>query len=87
MTATQTLRLYELTSEFIKDKDKAKEYVARIEEAVDNKFESKKSDLATKEDLAIVRKEIIESKVDIIKRMVGIAIAIVSLIVGFVKLL
>lgn len=42
MTASQTLRLYELTSEFIKDNEKAKEYVARIEETVDNKFESKK---------------------------------------------
>ena len=41
MTVSQSLRLYELTLEFIKDKDKAKEYVTKLEEVVDGKVGDK----------------------------------------------
>ncbi len=61
--------------------------MARIEEAVNNKFESRKTDLATKGDLPLVRKEILESKVDTIKCMADTGIAIIGLVVTFVKLL
>jgi len=80
MTATQSLRLYELTLEFIKDKDKAKEYVARIEEVVEQKFKDKETILTTKTDLA-------EAKVDIIKWLVATGIGITGLVVTLVKLL
>ncbi len=87
MTATQSLRLYELTSEFISDKDKAKEYVARIEEVVDQKFKDKESILATKLDISLLNKEIAEAKVDIIKWLVATGIGITGLVVTLVKLL
>lgn len=94
MTASQSLRLYELTLEFIPDKDKAKEYVARIEETVDQKFLEKEKILATKSDIAllqndivVLRKEIAESKVDIIKWVVGSIVAMAGLIIAVVKLL
>ncbi len=80
MTASQSLRLYELTLEFIKDKDKAKEYVARIEEVVEQKFKDKETILTTKTDLA-------EAKVDIIKWLVATGIGITGLVVTLVKLL
>ncbi len=80
MTASQSLRLYELTLEFIPDKDKAKEYVARIEETVDPKFKDKETVLTTKVDLA-------EAKLDIIKWMVATGIAVTGLVVAFIKLL
>ena len=79
MTASQSLRLYELTLEFIKDKEKAKEYITKIEETVEEKIKEKQNILATKQDLA-------ETKVDIIKWLVGTGIAIVGLVVGLVKL-
>lgn len=87
MTASQSLRLYELTLEFIPDKEKAKEYVARIEETVDQKFIEKEKILATKSDIALLHKEIAESKVDIIKWLVATGIAITGLIVTLTKLL
>lgn len=87
MTASQSLRLYELTLEFIKDKDKAKEYVARIEEVVDQKFKDKESILATKLDISLLNKEIAEAKVDIIKWLVATGIGITGLVVTLVKLL
>ena len=94
MTASQSLRLYELTLEFIPDKEKAKEYVSRIEETVDQKFIEKEKILATKGDIAILqndtvilRKEIAEAKVDIIRWLVATGIAITGLVVALVKLL
>ncbi len=94
MTASQSLRLYKLTLEFIPDKEKAKEYVSRIEETVDQKFIEKEKILATKSDIAILqndtvilRKEIAEAKVDIIKWLVATGIAITGLVVALVKLL
>jgi hypothetical protein len=80
MTASQSLRLYELTLEFVKDKDKAKEYVSKIEEVVDQKFKDKETVLTTKVDLA-------EAKLDIIKWMVATGIAVTGLVVAFIKLL
>lgn len=94
MTALQSLRLYELTLEFIPDKDKAKEYVSKIEETVDQKFMEKEKILATKSDIAIlqndavvIRKEIAEAKVDIIKWLVATGIGITGLVVALIKLL
>lgn len=80
MNASQSLRLYELTLEFVKDKEKAKEYVSKIEEVVDQKFKDKETVLVTKVDLT-------EAKLDIIKWMVATGIAIIGLEVAFVKLL
>lgn len=80
MTASQSLRLYELTLEFVKDKDKAKEYVSKIEEVVDQKFKDKETVLTTKVDLA-------EAKLDIIKWMVATGTAVTGLVVTFIKLL
>lgn len=80
MTASQSLRLYELTLEFVKDKDKAKEYVSKIEEVVDQKFKDKETVLATKIDLT-------EAKLDIIKWLVATGIATTGLVVALIKLL
>lgn len=80
MTAAQSLRLYELTLEFVKDKDKAKEYVSKIEEVVDQKFKDKETVLTTKVDLT-------EAKLDIIKWLVATSVAATGLAVTLIKLL
>lgn len=74
MNATQSLKLYELSFEFLKDKEKAKEFVGKIEETIDAKFADKTAVLATKQDLS-------ENKVDIIKWMVAMWIAQMAAIV------
>ncbi len=52
MNAATSLRLFELTQEFIKDKNKATEFVSKIEETIDTKFKNEKDYLASKKDLA-----------------------------------
>jgi uncharacterized coiled-coil DUF342 family protein len=83
MTAEISLKLFELTQEFIKDEAKAKEFVSRIEQIVDNKFEAKKDILATKNDIAETKKEIADTKAEIIKWMfifwVGQILALIAI--------
>jgi hypothetical protein len=51
MNASISLKLFDITQEFIKDKDKAREFVAKIEETIDNKFNTEKLAIASKIDL------------------------------------
>ncbi len=52
MNATISLKLFDITQEFIKDKEKAREFVAKIEETIDDKFNIERNNLVTKIDLA-----------------------------------
>ena len=60
MNVETSLKLYELSQEFIKDKKKAKEFVTRLEQTVEDKFTSKTKSLSTKEDISILRAELIK---------------------------
>ncbi len=81
MTASQSLNLYNITLRHFKNEADAAAFITEIEGVVDNKFEARKEILATKEDLVAVRKEISESKYDLIKWMVGMWVAQMAAIV------
>ena len=82
MNATTSLRLFEITQEFIKDKNKATEFVSKIEETIDNKFSSEKDNLASKKDLAEM-----ESRINRNIYIVGLVqfIAIVGSVLGIIN--
>jgi hypothetical protein len=82
MTATQTFRLYELSFQMLKDEAKAKEFVAQIEETVENKFESKQTVLATKEDVAAIKIQMAEMKTEIIRWVFGFFVAVALMMIG-----
>ena len=67
MNAETSLKLFELTQEFIKDKAKAREFVSRLEQSVDSKFDQQKEILASKSDIAQVKQEISNTRADLIK--------------------
>lgn len=52
MDVKTSIRLFELVQEFIPDKLKAKEFVTKLEEAVDGKFNAHKETIASKTDVA-----------------------------------
>ncbi len=52
MNASISLKLFDITQEFIQDKEKAREFVAKIEETIDDKFNTEKNNLVTKIDLS-----------------------------------
>ncbi len=87
VTASQTLKIYELLNKHFKNEEDAKALVQEIESVIDVKFDSAKDRLATKTDLVKLETTIVEAKVDVIKWLVGMAIAIVGLVVAFIKLL
>lgn len=78
MNASISLKLFEITKEFIKDNDKAKEFVAKIEETIDQKFNEKTEILATKKDIAEVNKNIYIVGLVQFLAIVGSVLAIVN---------
>jgi hypothetical protein len=73
------IELYQILSEQLGEA-KAKSLVQYVETKIDKRLDEKTNVFATKEDLA-------NAKVDIIKWLVGSAIAIISLVIAGVKLL
>lgn len=90
MTAQHTISIYEILYPVIKSEAKTKELVASIEKVVDQKFEDKKDSFATKldlkEEIGLVRKEIAESKADIIKWMFIFWVGQMAVTFGFILL-
>jgi hypothetical protein len=78
ITVTQ---LYQSLSKKI-GSDTAEELTNFITQDVSDKLEQKVSSLASKEDLALTRKEIAEAKVDMIKWFVGLFIILALMIIG-----
>ncbi|WP_366184587.1 hypothetical protein [Flavobacterium ovatum] len=77
------LKLFEIIQEFIKDKSKAREFVSRIEQTIDAKFDSQKDYFVSKKDLYEV-----EAKISTTIYIVGLIqflaiVASVHAIVGF----
>jgi hypothetical protein len=58
VTATQTLKMYELLNKYFKNSDDAKVLVQGIEEVIDSKFEAERDRLASKLDLHIAKEEL-----------------------------
>ena len=82
MTATQSLNLYNLSLKHFKSEADAAAFVREIEVVVDNKFDSKKDILATKEDIASVRLEIKEAKLETIKWVFAFFVTLALMILG-----
>lgn len=80
------LKVYELFKSRFSEAE-ATMIVEYIEAKAEKKYEEKKDILATKSDINDVRLEIRETKVDIIKWLIGTGIAIVSIIIAVIKFL
>ena len=84
MNATVSLKIFDISLEFIKDKEKAREFVAKIEETIDDKFNSEKSVLASKIDLAEMETRIEKRMLDINKTIYIVGLIQFLAIVGSV---
>ena len=56
MTANQNFRLFQIANKYFKNEDDIRSYVAEIEGVVENKFENKATNLATRDDLQRLEK-------------------------------
>jgi hypothetical protein len=82
MNADLSLKLFDLTYEFIKDKEKAQEFVSKLEQTIDNRFTEKEKILATKEDISRLELKIAEVKTEMIKWYVALFITLAIMIIG-----
>ncbi len=78
MSTTATIRLYDMLKPKLGESE-ARAFIQNFEESFEENFASKAHELATKGDLKVA---IAESKVDVIKWMVGLWIAQMAAIVG-----
>ena len=65
MKSETSLKLFELTQEFIPNKKQAGLFVQRIEETIDDKMEQRHEHLSTKTDLAALQLEVRDQKVEL----------------------
>jgi hypothetical protein len=84
MTATQSLRLYEILLKHFKNDADAKVVVNEIEEVIDNKFEREKNLLATKEDMNLLRQDLLKFQVEMEKRFTTTILTIVTTVIAVV---
>lgn len=82
MTATQSLNLYNIALRYFKNEADAASFIKEIEVVVDNKFDARKDILSTKEDIIAIRKEISDTKVDLIKWVFAFFATLAIMIIG-----
>ena len=80
MTATQSLKIYEILHRHFKSDADAKSVVEEIETIIDNKFEKEKNLLATKKDIFRLEKLILQNQAEIEKRFTTTIVTIISII-------
>jgi hypothetical protein len=87
VTASQTLKIYELLNKHFKNDEDAKALVQEIEQVIDVKFQSEKDRLATKEDIAKLEIRIESGFKDQLKWLIVLMLGFSSLIITLIKLI
>jgi hypothetical protein len=80
------IQLYEILASKL-GKEEAKVLVEFVESKTEKKLDEKVSLFATKEDIANLKTEIANAKVDIVRWVIGTGIALAGLIIAVVKFL
>ena len=80
------IQLYEILASKL-GKEEAKVLVEFVESKTEKKLDEKVSIFATKEDIANLKTEIANAKVDIVRWVIGTGIALAGLIIAVVKFL
>jgi hypothetical protein len=93
VTASQAVKMYELLNKYFKSTEDAKAVVAGIEEIIDEKFNTERDRLATKEDIHCVNQKIgsLETRLeqgfkDQLKWLIVLMVGLTSLGVAIMKL-
>jgi hypothetical protein len=84
MTATQSLKIYEILQRHFKNEADAKVVVQEIETIIDNKFDKEKNILASKDDINRLEKLILQNQAEIEKRFTTTIITIITTVIAVV---
>jgi len=73
MSTSQTLEIYKVLQKYFKNEEDAYSVVSDLEKIIDKKFEEKKSELASKQDLNVVKQDLKQDlndlKIDLVTRI------------------
>ena len=87
ITASQTLKIFELLNKHFKNEEDAKTLVYNIKQVVDRKFQGEKERLATKEDIRMLENKMEIGFKDMLKWTVILLPGFSSFIIGVIKLI
>lgn len=93
MSTSQTLEIYKVLQKYFENEEDASRVVSDLEKIIDNKFEEKKSELASKQDLNDLKLDLVTrieaSRADTIKWMfifwIGQLAATAGIVFAFLK--
>lgn len=92
MTATQTLKIYQVLNKHFKNAEDATVVVQEIEEIVDKKIDQRKEILATKQDISLLKEDVLKFQIEVEKRfnnliiwIVSTGIAVIGILLAFLK--
>jgi hypothetical protein len=93
MTATSSFKIYEILQHHFKNEIEAKIVVQEIETIIDNKYAAKSNIIASKEDIGLIRQDLLKFQVDVEKRFnqmiictVSTGITVVGILIPLIKL-
>lgn len=69
MSTAQTLEIYKVLQKYFKNDEDASRVVNDLQKIIDNRFEEKKTEIASKQDLNDLRADMNDLKVDLITRI------------------
>lgn len=64
LSASQSFKLYAIVQRYFNKEEDAQAFVGEIETVIDRKYDSEKDRLATKEDIASLKQELLSVRVD-----------------------
>ncbi|MEJ7679782.1 MAG: hypothetical protein WKG06_18390 [Segetibacter sp.] len=87
MSTAQTVEIYKILNKYFQNEDDATKIVADLQYVIYSKFEDKKSELATKQDLNDLRIELVNKLNDHFKWTIATLLSVGAFVVALIKLL
>ena len=87
MSTAQTVEIYKILNRYFKNEEDATRIVSDLQVVIDNKFEEKKSELATKQNFNDLRVDLINKLNDHFKWTRATLLTVGAFIVALIKLL
>jgi len=85
MSTAQTLEIFKILRKHFQNEEDATRVVEDLQQVIDNKFEEKKTELATKTDLRGLRVELINKLNDHFKWTIATLLSVGAFIVALIK--
>lgn len=85
MSTAQTVEIYKILNKYFQNEDDATKVVADLQYVIDSKFEDKRSELATKQDLNDLRVELVNKLNDHFKWTIATLLSVGAFIVALIK--